>query len=178
MRIIPALALLFALAACGQRDPQVVAPSSLGLAAAPAAASAAIHVDGSAMTTSLQPRFGCAAYTFPLDGRAAFEAAMRSAAATNLRPPITRVDIRGERLRAESDLAGGLLQGAAVSVVAEASVAVDGGAARQVQATGRATSQASGLVGCDSIGPTLADAYRDALRALAGEVAGRMRASP
>ena len=171
MRIVVPALLLGALAACVARDPQVVAPDSLGLAATPA--TAAISVDGSQMTTQLQPRFGCAAYTYPLDGRAAFEAAMRSAAATNARPNAGRVDIVGEQVSAAMDATSGIVGGAAISVTVRATLRSPGAAS--LEATGRSTAQTGGLGGCDSIGPTLAEAYRDALRALGAQVAARLR---
>jgi len=170
------------LAGCGIKEPQTVTAESLSLAPGRSAAFP-IEVDASRMNVPVRTGTAqCGGFTFPLDGAPAFEGAMRDAvAAAEPRPTPARVRVIGDGIVPRFAFApAGFAQPASqptVLVTARVIVEPRNGPSREsaVQWTG----QASGNIGdfCGGLGYIVADAYRDALRGLAGQVTERVRSA-
>lgn len=174
---------LACLTGCGVREPQTVTAASLNLPASGAVASFPVEVDASRM--NVQVRTGvpvCGPYTYPLDGADAFEGAARDAVAVaDPRPAPARVRVIGEGIVPRFAFApSGFAQPATQpTVLVTARIVVEPRTGPPRESAVQWTGQASGNISdfCGGVGYILADAYRDALRGLAGQITERVRSA-
>jgi hypothetical protein len=177
-RLGPALLLLLGLAGCGPTmPPLIVAP----LAEAGAPGPVPVEVNASRMRTSVRPARDtpCGGVRYPIDGRAAYENAVRAAAGAAADGPIRRVRVHGERLvfsyGAGPAMLGQVMLAPTATITTELRIDTTHGRVRaEIQANGTGTRSLNGFVGCEALGEALADAFRDALRDLSTQIADRL----
>lgn len=173
--MVPLLGLL----ACGLAACQQPAPAQ---PAAPAAQSALpVEVDASRMVTRVRPRHHapCAGFDYPIDGRAAFDAAVRSAIGPSAGGAVQKVTVVGRRLvfnyGAGPEMLGQVALTPSATITTRLHVHTPSGRSEMtLQSNGTGYRSFNGYVGCDALGEALADAYRAALRDLSSQIADRL----
>jgi len=168
------------LAGCGRAMPtQTIAPAQT-IAPGPgnAGPSIPVAIDSSRMTASVRAIDGapCVGLVFPIDGRAAFDAAVQAAASGPVPSGIHRVAVRGEQLTysygAGPAMLGQVMLAPTATIVTRVRVDTDFGRSETtINANGTGRRSYNDFVGCAALGEALADAYREALRDLSNQVA-------
>jgi len=175
---IVAIALL-ALAGCTQQATQEITPASVGASAAEPSPGFPLAVESAAFDRQIFiPSGRCGGKTIPLEGAAAFDAAMRQAALAarpQTHPRFVQITA-GDITTQVTDASGGIAR-PQMRLRARVTIEPASGPARTqtVEWTGRAYGVAG--VACDGLGGIVADAYRDGLAGLADRVRERVRAS-
>jgi hypothetical protein len=170
-----ALLALFGLIGCGPTMPaQTIAPGP----GAPAQSATPVDVDSSRMTTSVRPSDGapCVGRTYPIDGRAAYDAAARSAIAGSSPGAIRRVRVYGERLTfshgAGPAMLGQVMLAPTATIVTRVRIETTAGRTdAMIYSNGMGRRSLNGFVGCAALGEALADAYRESLRDMSNQIA-------
>jgi hypothetical protein len=168
-------------AGCGDTPPEVIAPVAVPDMGRPAPFP--VEIESSRMVVTARPTDGsrCMAFTFPIDGAAAFDAAVRAAASDAARPEIRRLSVTGDRLAfsyaTEPSTTDAMILTPTAAITARFRLETRAGpTAATIQATGNGRQPLSreGMT-CDAMGTALAEAYRDALRDMAAQLSNRIR---
>jgi len=168
-------------AGCGETPPQVIAPVAVPDMGRPAPFP--VEIESSRMSITARPTDGsrCMAYTFPIDGGAAFDAAVRDAASDAARPEIRRLSVTGERLTytydSEPPTPDAVMLTPTATITARFRLDTSAGpTAATIRATGSGRQRLSlSRLNCDAMAAALAEAYRAALRDLAAQLSNRIR---
>lgn len=174
---------LLGLLACGLAACRSPTPADMIAPATPAAAQSAlpVEVDASRMVTRVRPRHRapCAGFDYPIDGRAAFDAAVRAAIGPSAGGAVQKVTVVGRRLvfnyGAGPEMLGQVALTPSATITTRLHVHTPSGRSEMtLQSNGTGYRSFNGYVGCDALGEALADAYRAALRDLSAQIADRL----